>query len=114
MGGGDDKYVSRYIDQQNSAQFPFGFGLSYTTFNYGAVKISARELSAAALNRSLAATALHPASVKPAMTASAEVTNAGTRPGVETVQLYVSLRGTSVAQPVRALAGFQRSLAGTR
>jgi beta-glucosidase len=41
------------------------------------------------------------------MTAEADVTNTGTRPGEEVVQLYVALRGTSVAQPVRALKGFQ-------
>ena len=42
------------------------------------------------------------------LTASAEVTNTGSRPGEEVVQLYVRLIGTSVAQPVRALKGFQR------
>jgi beta-glucosidase len=43
-----------------------------------------------------------------ALTDSAQITNAGSRPGEEVVQLYVRLRGTSVAQPVRALKAFQR------
>jgi beta-glucosidase len=103
VGGGDDKYVSRYIDQQNSPQYPFGYGLSYTSFTYGPLQLGAQQLSAAALNK-----ALHQANGKPVMTASADVTNSGSRAGVEVVQLYVALRGTSVAQPVRALAGFQR------
>lgn len=103
VGGGDDKYVSRYIDEQNSPQYPFGYGLSYTSFSYGPLVLSADDLSAAALNR-----ALHQGAGQPVLTASAEVTNTGARAGVEVVQLYVALRGTSVAQPVRALAGFRR------
>jgi beta-glucosidase len=42
------------------------------------------------------------------MTAEAAVTNTGSRPGEEVVQLYIQLQGTSVAEPVRALKGFQR------
>jgi beta-glucosidase len=102
-GGGDEKYVSRYIDQQNSPQFPFGYGLSYTSFSYGAPQLSGHELRAAALNQALRA-----GTVAPVLTASAQITNSGSRPGVAVVQLYVRLRGTSVAQPVRALAGFRR------
>lgn len=103
QGGGDEKYVSRYIDEQNSPQFPFGYGLSYTSFSFGPPELGAHELSAAALNL-----ALYKGAGKPVLTASAAVTNIGSRAGVETVQLYVGLRGTSVAQPVRALAGFRR------
>jgi beta-glucosidase len=98
----ESKYVSRYIDEQNSPQFPFGYGGSYTTFAYGNTSISTTKLSAAALNKGLGAGAV------PAMTAETTVTNSGSRAGAETVQLYVQLRGTSVAEPVRALKGFQR------
>jgi beta-glucosidase len=45
---------------------------------------------------------------EPALTASAEVTNTGSRAAEEVVQLYVRLQGTSVAQPMRALKGFRR------
>ena len=103
VGGGDDKYVSRYIDQQNSPQYPFGYGLSYTNFSYGPLQLGTQQLSAAALNE-----ALRQQAGKPVLSASADITNTGSRAGVEVVQLYVGLRGTSVAQPVRALAGFQR------
>jgi beta-glucosidase len=96
-----DRYLSRYIDEQNSPQFPFGYGGSYTTFAYGATTISTQHLSAAVLNQTLSANA---AAV---ITAEAEVSNAGSRAGDEVVQLYVQLRGTSVAEPVRALHGFQ-------
>ena len=107
----DEKYVSRYIDEQNTPQFPFGYGLTYTTFRYGATQTSspfskvAPELSAQALNAQLRANDSQP---NRALAVSAEITNTGTRAGEETVQCYVRLQGTSVALPVRALSGFQR------
>lgn len=103
--GGDDKYVSRYIDEQNSPQFPFGYGLSYSNFKYGEPKLSAPQLSARKLNSELA-TAVK--SANQVLTVSAEVTNTSSRAGDEVVQLYVRFRGTSVALPVRELKGFQR------
>jgi len=107
----DEKYVSRYIDEQNTPQFPFGYGLAYTTFRYGATQVSspfatdAPQLSAKALNAQLRTS--NPQTNR-ALTVSAEITNTGTRAGEETVQCYVRLQGTSVALPVRALSGFQR------
>jgi beta-glucosidase len=100
----DDKYVSRYIDEQNNPQFPFGYGLSYTSFRYGATEISGKRVKASSLNAILNGSAVH----EPALTASAEVTNTGSRAAEEVAQLYVRLQGTSVAQPVRALKGFRR------
>ncbi len=98
----ESKYVSRYLDEQDSPQYPFGYGGSYTTFAYGNTAVSTTKLSAAALNKSLKADA------GVALTAEADITNTGSRAGEETVQLYLQLRGTSTAQPVRALKGFQR------
>jgi beta-glucosidase len=97
------RYLSRYIDEQNTPQFPFGYGGSYTTYSYGGTTISTPRLSAAALNKGLGSgeNAAAP------MTAEAEVTNTGPRPGEEVVQLYIQLLGTSVAEPVRMLKGFQ-------
>src|SRR5579872_4833592 len=94
------KYVSRYLDEQNSPQFPFGYGGSYTSFSYGTTNISTQHLSAAALNKALSASPT-------AMTAEVEVKNTGSRAGQEIVQLYIQLRGTSVAEPVRMLKGFR-------
>src|SRR5947207_509164 len=57
---GAEKYVSRYIDEQNSPQFPFGFGLSYTTFSYGNLHVDKTKISAASLNEDLQARDPHP------------------------------------------------------
>jgi len=99
----ESKYVSRYIDEQNSPQFPFGYGGSYTTFGYGPTEISKTRLSAADLNQRLSGTGR-----QEPLTVEATVSNTGSRAGEELVQFYVRLRGTSTAQPVRALKGFQR------
>ena len=97
----EERYVSRYIDEQNSPQFPFGYGLSYTTLSYGSTKINADHLSAAELNASLTAKS------HPVLSAEAQLSNTGSRAANEVVQLYVRLQGTSTEQPVRALKGFQ-------
>lgn len=95
------RYVSRYIDEQNSPQFPFGYGLSYTSFSYGPTSISTGHLSAAELNKELRS------KDGVAISAEADVHNNGARSGDEVVQLYIRLQGTSTAQPVRGLKGFQ-------
>lgn len=94
---GDEKFKSRYIDEQNVPLYPFGFGLTYTTFDYSATQVDAKEISVDQLNAGRAQ--LH---------ITAEVKNTGTRAGEELVQLYIGLRGTSVARPVRQLKGFRR------
>ena len=101
---GESKYISRYIDERNSPEFPFGFGMTYTTFAYGATQASAKELSLATLTDAVAAKGKNPA----VLSVSAEIKNTGTRTGDSLAQLYVRLDGTSVAMPVRMLKGFQR------
>jgi beta-glucosidase len=98
------KYVSRYIDEQNTPQFPFGYGLTYTDFRYGPTQSSSAQLSAATLNTNLSGAKRAPDTD---LIATADVTNTGSRPAEETVQVYVRLEGTSTAQPIRALKGFQ-------
>ncbi len=93
----EEKYVSRYVDEPNSPLFPFGFGLSYTTFEYSPTTLSASTATAAALNAG-----------SQSIRVSADVKNAGTIQADEIVQLYIRQRGTSVARPVRELKGFRR------
>src|SRR6266699_4011221 len=102
---GDEKFVSRYIDEQNSPQFPFGYGLSYTSYRYGDLKLERTQLSAKTLNEQLQTGERSAGTV---VSVTTEITNTGARAGEETVQLYLRLQGTSVALPVKALNGFQR------
>ena len=91
-----EKYVSRYIDEQNAPLFPFGFGLSYTQFTYSPLKLNETTVSARALN-----------SCASSVRVSTTVTNSGTRMGWEIVQLYVGQHGTSVARQIKELKGFR-------
>jgi beta-glucosidase len=94
---GNEKFKSRYVDEQNVPLYPFGFGLTYTNFDYSATQSSAQQASVAELNAG-----------RGQVRVTAEVKNTGTRSGEEIVQLYIGLRGTSVARPVRELKGFRR------
>jgi beta-glucosidase len=93
------KYVSRYLDVPNDALFPFGHGLTYSTFAYSGVSLSAQSISSASLMRD---TQSQP------IIATATVSNTGKRRATEIVQCYVNIRGASTEQPVRNLKGFAR------
>lgn len=100
---GEEKFLSRYVDETNSPLYPFGYGLSYTTFSYSQPKLSATTTSAAALNARNNASTIH---------VTAEVKNTGSVAGEEVVQLYIGQRGTSVARPVHELKGYQKVALG--
>lgn len=85
------KFQSNYLDVSNEPLYPFGFGLSYTEFSYGEVKLSAGEITST--------DSLH---------VSIDVTNNGTRDGSEVVQLYIRDLVGSVTRPVKELKGFQK------
>ena len=85
------KFASNALDVSNGALYPFGYGLSYTTFSYSDVTLSANEM---AKNGSVMATVT--------------VTNTGKRDADEVVQLYVHDLVASIARPVKELKGFER------
>ncbi|MEY8744647.1 beta-glucosidase BglX [Bacillales bacterium AN1005] len=85
----EERYVSKYIDSPNDPLLPFGYGLSYTTFEYGSLDISSRELSN-----------------ELPLTIKVKVTNTGERTGVETVQLYVRDVTGEVVRPMRELKDY--------
>ncbi|HZL51681.1 MAG TPA: fibronectin type III-like domain-contianing protein, partial [Terracidiphilus sp.] len=87
------------IDVPNSALFPFGYGLSYSSFSYTDVHVSKSSipLPQALANRTT-----------PLLDATAIVTNTGSRTATEVVQCYVRNLGASIEQPVRSLKGFLR------
>ena len=85
------KYASRYLDAPNDPLYPFGYGLSYTTFSYGDVTVSSN----------------HPKGNQ-SITATAKVTNTGKYAGEEVVQLYISDPVASVTRSVKDLKGFQK------
>jgi beta-glucosidase len=93
------KYVSRYLDVPNDALFPFGHGLTYSTFGYSAVSLSTQSISSASLMRD---------QKSQPVVATATVTNTGKRRATEIVQCYVNVRGAGTEQPVRNLKGFAR------
>jgi beta-glucosidase len=97
---GETKFISRYLDEKNTPQFPFGFGLTYTNFRYGSTAANAKELPVSALRRALSGGGR-------VISVSAEITNTGSRAGETMAQLYIRLGGTSIAMPVRMLKGLQ-------
>jgi beta-glucosidase len=87
----NNKYTSRYLDVPNTPQYPFGYGLSYTTFTVSNLHLSSGSIPA-----------------NGTLTVTADITNTGTKAGDDVAQLYVHESGTSILQPVRRLEGFQR------
>jgi beta-glucosidase len=87
----DNKYSTKYLDVPNSPLYPFGYGLSYATFQYGDIKLSSGTLTTA----------------KP-LNVTITVTNTGKVDGVETVQLYIRDMVGSITRPVKELKGFQK------
>ena len=85
------KYNSRYLDLPCTPLYPFGHGLSYTTFEVGDLSLSS-------------------STMKPdgSVLASVDVQNTGQRAGDDVVQLYLHDPVASMTQPVRRLRGFQR------
>ena len=81
----------RYFDEESTPLFPFGFGLSYTTFAYDNLKV----------DRTTAAAG-------DTVKVSVDVKNTGSRAGDEVVQLYMHQRYGSASRPVRELKGFER------
>jgi beta-glucosidase len=86
-----NKYTSRYFDEANGPLYPFGYGLSYTTFSVSDVNMSS-------------ATMPRDGSV----TASVQVTNTGNREGATVIQLYLQDVTASMSRPVKMLRGFKK------
>jgi beta-glucosidase len=87
----NNKYTSKYLDVSNEPLYPFGYGLSYTQFTYGAISVSKQQITAA-----------------DKLQVSISVTNSGNYSGEEVVQLYIRDRVGSVTRPVKELKGFKK------
>jgi len=85
------KYLSDYLDVPNSPLYPFGFGMSYTSFTYNGLELDKDSLSG---NQTL--------------TASVMLSNSGSYDGEEVVQLYIRDLVGSITRPVKELKGFQK------
>lgn len=84
-------YVSSYIDLKNSPKFPFGYGLSYTKFNYSDLKLSSTKIKS-----------------NETIKVSFQLSNVGKVAGEEVVQLYLKDKFGSVVRPVLELRDFQK------
>lgn len=91
LGKSFEKFRSNYLDVSNTPLYPFGYGLSYTTFKYSPITLSAQTMN---INQSL--------------TATVTVTNSGPCAGTEVVQLYLKDEVGSITRPVKELKGFQK------
>ncbi|MDF2837634.1 MAG: glycoside hydrolase family 3 domain protein [Paenibacillus sp.] len=87
----NSKFISKYIDGPNEPKYPFGHGLSYTTFTYSGVRADRASIAG-----------------DDKLTVTVTVTNAGSVAGVETVQLYIQDVHGSIVRPVKELKGFRK------
>lgn len=85
------QYRSNYLDESNEPLYPFGFGLSYTTFSYGELALSSDTMPKDG-----------------SITASVKVANTGDCDGTEIVQLYIHDKMASITRPVKELKKYQR------
>ncbi|EMM4024447.1 beta-glucosidase BglX [Salmonella enterica subsp. enterica serovar Typhimurium] len=86
-----NKYTSRYFDEANGPLYPFGYGLSYTTFTVSDVTLSSPTMQRDGK-----------------VTASVEVTNTGKREGATVIQMYLQDVTASMSRPVKQLKGFEK------
>ncbi len=89
--GNFEKFRSNYLDERNEPLFPFGYGLSYTSFKYSNLRLSANTMK-----------------FSDKLQATIEVTNTGNFDGKEVVQLYIRDLVGSVTRPVKELKGFKK------
>jgi beta-glucosidase len=87
--GPESVFWSHYNDEKNTPLYPFGYGLSYTTFNYGTINIT------------------NSFDLDQKITVSVAITNTGKRKGKEVVQLYIRDKYASITRPVKELKGFE-------
>ena len=86
-----EKFKSNYIDERNEPLFPFGYGLSYTTFEYSNLKVSSTKMLASET-----------------LKVTVDITNTGNFDGKEVVQLYIRDLVGTVTRPIKELKGFQK------
>nr|WP_319999548.1 beta-glucosidase BglX [uncultured Draconibacterium sp.] len=89
--GEGNVFWSHYTDQSKEPLYPFGYGLSYTTFNYSDLKLSANELTEGGK-----------------IVVEATITNSGNVAGEDVVQLYIRDLVGSISRPVKELKGFEK------
>lgn len=86
-----NRFTSKYIDAPSTPLYPFGYGLSYTTFSYKDLILSSKKITTDGIVR-----------------VTVNVTNSGTRDGEEVVQMYIRDETGSVTRPVKELRGFKK------
>ena len=87
----NNKYTSKYLDVENTPLYPFGYGLSYTKYEYSSISLTKNEMRAGEM-----------------ITATVTVSNTGNYDGEEVVQFYIRDMVGSITRPVKELKGFQK------